>query len=103
MLSQEEKKAHAKEARQKYNEKTDYAAQKKYNETHTEKVNSRVSAYLKAYTKIINIRFQLGDEEGNGKNARDVTIWEYLNKQKNKSGYIKDLIEVDMKKETPTD
>ena len=101
-LTEEEKKERAKAARQKYNAKTDFAAQKKYNETHTEKVSSRVAAYLKTYTKIINIRFNLGDEEGNGKNERDVSIWEHLNKQENKSGYIKDLIEADMKN-TPTD
>lgn len=101
-LTEEEKKERAKAARQKYNAKTDYAAQKKYNANNQEKVSSRIAEYLKTYTKIINIRFNLGDESGDGKNERDTAIWEHLNKQKNKSGYIKDLIEADMKN-TPTD
>ena len=97
-FTNEEKMERAREARRKYNKKTNYASQKKYQqkEENKEAIRAKVTEYAKTYTKTLNIRFQLGDEFGNGKNERDTAIWDHLNRQDNKSGYIKDLIYDDM-------
>ena len=100
MLTEEEKRERAKEARLRYYAKTGYAAQKKYqqNKKNKKAINDKSAEYVREKTKTLNIRFMLGDENGSGRNERDVAIWEHLNKQENKSGYIKDLIAADMEK-----
>lgn len=105
MLSEEEKAKHLKESRAKYAKETGYAAQKKYREEHKDEMNKALAEYNKTKTKLLNIRFILGDEDGNGRNEDDARIWEHLSKQENKSGYIKRLIlaDIDKNKETPTD
>lgn len=99
-FTEEEKRERKREAQKRYDLKTGYAAQKKYQQKIENKkaIKEKVTDYCRTHTKMLNIRFMLGDESGSGMNDRDTAIWEHLNKQKNKSGYIKDLIEADMKK-----
>ena len=94
-LTEEEKKEHAREAKKKYNQRTKYASQKKYQRENKEAIQKKSVEYAKAKTKLVTIRFQLGDEQGEGKNDRDVAIWDHLETKENKSGYVKDLIAKD--------